>query len=90
MDPQNVAGVVGYLLSEECQLNGEVLHAGGSHVARGLLGQTRGWAKRAAPVTVDDVREHLDEILDLDGFALPSSANDQMQIVERFVTGRTA
>jgi NAD(P)-dependent dehydrogenase (short-subunit alcohol dehydrogenase family) len=90
MAPENVAGVVGYLLRDDCELNGEVLHAGGSHVARGLLGQTTGWAKGATPVTDDDVRVHLAEILDPDGYELPRSANEQMEIVERFVTGRTA
>ena len=89
MAPENVAGVVAYLLSEECDLNGEILHAGGSHVARGVLGQTVGWAKRETPVTPEDVRDHLEEILDTADLAVPASANDQMELVERFVTGRT-
>ena len=89
MAPENVAGVVAYLLSEECALNGEILHAGGSHVARGVLGQTVGWAKRETPVTPEDVRDHLEEILDTADLAVPASANDQMEMVERFVTGRT-
>jgi len=89
MDPDNVAAVVAYLLSDTCGLNGEIIHAGGSHVARGVLGQTLGWAKRSTPVTPEEVRDHLDEILDVDQLALPASANDQMEIVERFVTGTT-
>jgi len=88
MAPDNVAGVVGFLLSDDCDLQGQVLHAGGSHVALGFLGQTRGWAKKATPVTPGDVREQLDEILDTDGYFTPVSANDQMAIVERLVLGR--
>jgi len=87
MSPDNVAGVVGYLLSDHCELQGQVLHAGGSHVALGFLGQTHGWAKKSTPVTSDDVREHLAEITDLAGYDVPVSANEQMNIVERFVLG---
>jgi NAD(P)-dependent dehydrogenase (short-subunit alcohol dehydrogenase family) len=88
MAPENVAGVVGYLVSDDCPLQGQVLHAGGSHVALGFLGQTRGWAKKSTPVTPADVRAHLPEILDAAGHEVPVSANDQMAIVERFVLGR--
>ena len=89
MEPENVAGVVGLLLSDECPCNGQIVHAGGSHVALGVLGHTQGWAKRSTPVTPEDVRQHLGEITDLTDLALPPNANEQMALVERIVTGRT-
>jgi NAD(P)-dependent dehydrogenase (short-subunit alcohol dehydrogenase family) len=87
IDPENVAGVVAYLLSDECPVNGEIVHAGGTHFARGFLAQTRGWKSGTAPLTPEQVREHWDEAFDLDGFVIPTNANDQMEIVERAVLG---
>jgi NAD(P)-dependent dehydrogenase (short-subunit alcohol dehydrogenase family) len=85
MDPANVAGVVAYLLSDECALNGQIVHAGGSHVALGVLGQTHGWVKGRTPVTPEDVRDHLDRICDADGMEQPPSAHAQMALVESIV-----
>lgn len=87
IDPDNVAGVVAYLLSDECKVSGEVVHAGGSHFARGFLAQTRGWKSGATPLTPEQVRDHFDEAFDLEGFEIPANANDQMEIVERTVLG---
>jgi NAD(P)-dependent dehydrogenase (short-subunit alcohol dehydrogenase family) len=87
IDPENVAGVVALLLSDECPVNGEVVHAGGTHFARGFLGQTRGWKSGSSPLTPEQVRDHFAEAFDLDGYEIPSDANDQMEIVERAVLG---
>jgi NAD(P)-dependent dehydrogenase (short-subunit alcohol dehydrogenase family) len=89
MSAENVAGVVTYLLSSECPVNGEVVHAGGSHFARGFIGQTRGWFSGSTPLTPEDARDHWDEAFAMDGFEVPTDANDQMQIVERAVLGTT-
>ncbi|WP_433190039.1 SDR family NAD(P)-dependent oxidoreductase [Actinoallomurus sp. CA-150999] len=86
MSPQNVAAVVAYLLSEECPVNGEVVHAGGSHVARGFLAQTRGWAARTT-LTPEQVRAHFREAFDIGDYDIPADANDQMRIVEQAVLG---
>jgi NAD(P)-dependent dehydrogenase (short-subunit alcohol dehydrogenase family) len=83
-----VAAVVAYLLSEECPVSGEVVHAGGTHFARGFLAQARGWSSGAAPLTPEQVREHFETAFDLDGYQIPADANDQMTIVERAVLGR--
>ncbi|MFJ8025435.1 SDR family NAD(P)-dependent oxidoreductase [Streptomyces sp. NPDC096311] len=87
MSPDNVAGVVAYLLSEQCQVSGQVVHAGGSHVAHGFLAQTRGWAARATPLTPEQVRDHFAQACDPAGYETPADANDQMRIVERTVLG---
>lgn len=89
MAPDNVAGVVAYLLSSECPVSGEIVHAGGSHFARGFLAQTRGWVSGASPLTPEQVREHFEAAFDLEGFEIPANASDQMEIVERAVLGRT-
>jgi NAD(P)-dependent dehydrogenase (short-subunit alcohol dehydrogenase family) len=87
ISPDNVAAVVAYLLTEECPVSGEVVHAGGTHFARGFLAQTRGWSSGASPLTPEQVREHFDTAFDLTGYEIPADANDQMEIVERAVLG---
>jgi NAD(P)-dependent dehydrogenase (short-subunit alcohol dehydrogenase family) len=89
MAPANVAAVVGYLLSSECPVNGQIIHAGGSHVARGILGQTPGWYSGKPGLTPEDVRDHWAEAMAMapTDLILPSNAADQMQIVERTVLG---
>ncbi|HEY3259402.1 MAG TPA: SDR family NAD(P)-dependent oxidoreductase [Pseudonocardiaceae bacterium] len=87
MNPENVAGVVAYLLSDECPVNGEIVHAGGTHFARGFLGQARGWKSGRSPLTPEQVRDHFGDAFDLDGYEIPTDATDQMQIVERAVLG---
>jgi NAD(P)-dependent dehydrogenase (short-subunit alcohol dehydrogenase family) len=85
--PENVAAVVAYLLSDQCPVNGEIVHAGGTHFARGFLAQTRGWSSGTAPLTPEQVRDHFGEALDLADYHIPADANDQMEIVERAVLG---
>jgi NAD(P)-dependent dehydrogenase (short-subunit alcohol dehydrogenase family) len=85
--PDNVAVVVGYLLSTQCPVSGEVVHAGGTHFARGFLAQTQGWSSGTSPLTPEQVREHFGAAFDLTGYHIPADANDQMEIVERAVLG---
>jgi NAD(P)-dependent dehydrogenase (short-subunit alcohol dehydrogenase family) len=86
--PENVAAVVAYLVSDECPVSGEVVHAGGTHFARGFLAQTRGWSSGTAPLTPEQVRDHFEAAFDRDGYEIPADANDQMEIVERAVLGQ--
>ena len=83
--PENVAAVVAYLLSDQCPVNGEIVHAGGTHFARGFLAQTRGWSSGTSPLTPEQVREHFATAFDLADYQIPADANDQMEIVERAV-----
>jgi NAD(P)-dependent dehydrogenase (short-subunit alcohol dehydrogenase family) len=85
--PENVAAVVAYLLSDQCPVSGEIVHAGGTHFARGFLAQTRGWSSGASPLTPEQVREHFSTAFDLADYQIPADANDQMEIVERAVLG---
>jgi NAD(P)-dependent dehydrogenase (short-subunit alcohol dehydrogenase family) len=85
--PENVAAVVAYLLSDECPVSGEIVHAGGTHFARGFLAQTRGWSSGTSPLTPEQVKDHFATAFDLADYQIPADANDQMEIVERAVLG---
>jgi hypothetical protein len=90
LDPDAVAAVVAWLASDQCQLRGETLHAGGSHVCRIFLGQTRGWAKGSPGVTPDEIGDHIEEAFDLADFVIPSSANASTDAIFERATGTTS
>jgi len=85
--PENVAAVVAYLLSDQCPVSGEIVHAGGTHFARGFLAQTQGWSSGTSPLTPEQVRDHFAAAFDRADYQIPADANDQMEIVERAVLG---
>jgi NAD(P)-dependent dehydrogenase (short-subunit alcohol dehydrogenase family) len=76
LEPADVSAVVSYLCSEGCQLNGEVLSAGGGRVARFFVGMTRGWGSSA--LTAEGVAEHLVEITDEGGYLVPTQVQDEL------------
>ena len=66
LKPEQVAPVVAYLAHAECELSGKYLEAAGGRVAEKFVGETAGFYD--PDLTIEGVRDHLDEILDRDGF----------------------
>ena len=64
-EPDLVAPAAAYLAHESCQLNGEVLVAGGGQVMRLAVIETAGLTR--SPMTPEDVAANLKEIMDTDG-----------------------
>jgi NAD(P)-dependent dehydrogenase (short-subunit alcohol dehydrogenase family) len=60
--PDQVAPVVAWLVHERCHLNGDILDTGAGHTFRHILSTTEGYVK--ADLTLEDVDEHMTEILD--------------------------
>jgi NAD(P)-dependent dehydrogenase (short-subunit alcohol dehydrogenase family) len=85
--PEMVAAVVLYLASPACTLNGEVLQAGASHVARLFFGESRGWAKRSSGLTPEEVEAHLPEILDVSNEIIPDRAQVITDHIREMVLG---
>jgi len=88
LDPAEVSAVVAYLLSRECRVSGEVLHAGGTHLCRIFVGQTLGWAKGVPGLLPEEVAEHLDDAFDEAGYAIPLNTNSSTDLLFERVTGR--
>lgn len=65
MRPEQVAPAAAFLAHESCQLNGEVLVAGGGQVMRLALFQTEGIT--STELTPEDIVEQLDKVLDVTG-----------------------
>lgn len=80
-----VAPVAAYLAHEDCSLNGEVLLAGGGRVARIFLGETSGYVN--PDLTPEAIREHLGEVLAVEGFEIPNSLDDSVMILARALGG---
>jgi NAD(P)-dependent dehydrogenase (short-subunit alcohol dehydrogenase family) len=81
MGPGLVAPVVAYLAHEECELNGEVLSAGGGRVARYFVGLNMGWTS-PGELRPEDVRDNLDSIVSLDDYIVPRTTVDELGLLD--------
>jgi NAD(P)-dependent dehydrogenase (short-subunit alcohol dehydrogenase family) len=82
LDPALVAPVAAFLTHRECPVSGEVYTVGAGHVARFFIGRTRGFYRPG--LSIEDVRDHLDEIRDQAGYTVPGGPADEMS--ELFAT----
>lgn len=76
LDPALVAPVVAFLTHRDCPVSGEIYTVGAGHVARLFIGRTKGFYNPA--LSVEDVRDHLDEIRDEAGYTVPGGTADEM------------
>ena len=83
LDPKLVAPVVAWLVHEDCPVSGEIYTAGGGAVARFFIGRTQG--HYAPDLSVEDVRDHFDQIRDPEGYTIPSGPGDEFAaLMEQF------
>ena len=78
-DPEDITAVVGYLCHESCELNGEVLACAAGRVARAFVGVTPGFFNRE--LTIDQVADNIDQIMNEDGYTVPGSVGDEMTLI---------
>ncbi|MCU1344356.1 MAG: putative oxidoreductase [Acidimicrobiia bacterium] len=81
VDPRNVSPMVAWLAHEECDAFGEIYSVGGGRVAQIFVGQTLGYTKPG--ITVEDVRDNIDEIRNRDGYEVPRTLADDLAMYER-------
>lgn len=82
LDPALVAPVVAFLTHRDCPVSGEIYTVGAGHVARFFIGRTKGFYSPG--LSIEDVRDHLDEIRDEAGYTVPGGPADEMS--ELFAT----
>ncbi|HEY4042884.1 MAG TPA: SDR family NAD(P)-dependent oxidoreductase [Rhodopila sp.] len=82
LDPALVAPVVAFLTHQDCPVSGEIYTVGAGHVARFFIGRTKGFC--SPELSIEDVRDHLDEIRDEAGYTVPGGPADEMS--ELFAT----
>ena len=81
LQPELVTPIVAWLCHEDCPVTGEVYSAGGGVVARFFVGLTQGYVNPA--LTVEDIRDHFDEIRDESGYVVPANNSDELRKVLR-------
>lgn len=69
--PDLAAQAVGWLVHEQCTLNGETLHAGNGRVSRIFLGETHGYFD--PNLTVETVAANEDAVRDRSEYVVPTS-----------------
>ncbi|ORV42384.1 SDR family NAD(P)-dependent oxidoreductase [Mycobacterium conspicuum] len=76
LEPARVAPVAAFLAHRDCPVSGEIYTVGAGHVARFFIGRTRGFYSPA--LSLEEVRDHLDEIRDEAGYTVPGGPADEM------------
>jgi NAD(P)-dependent dehydrogenase (short-subunit alcohol dehydrogenase family) len=91
-EPECVTPLVAYLVSEDCRLSHEIFSAGGGRFARIFVGLAPGWTKAAgARVEAEEVRDHIEQIRDPEGYIVPGSIADEMKAaLDAFKVGERA
>ena len=82
LDPALVAPVVAFLTHQDCPVSGEIYTVGAGHVARFFIGRTKGFYSPG--LSIEQVRDHLDEIRDESGYTVPGGPAEEMS--ELFAT----
>ena len=83
--PELVAPLVTYLAHESCEPTGRAFSVGGGRVAEVFVAETTGWGSRE--LTPEDVRDHLGEIEDREGYAVPAGVADETGLFVTFLQG---
>lgn len=77
LGPEAIAPVVAFLAHRDCPVTGQVIAAGGGHVAAILISETRGITERS--LTAETVRDRLAEILDPAEAIVPGHIGDELK-----------
>jgi NAD(P)-dependent dehydrogenase (short-subunit alcohol dehydrogenase family) len=84
LDPELVSPAVAWLAHESVPVTGEVFSVGGGRVARFFIGMTPGYYK--PDLTVEDVRDHFDEIREESGYTVPGSPADEFRAIFKMMS----
>ena len=76
LDPALVSPIAAWLVHEDCPVTGEVYSAAGGRIARFFIGLTPGYYN--PKLTVEDVRDHFEEIRSEDGYTVPANPADEL------------
>ena len=76
LDPALVSPIAAWLVHEDCPVTGEVYSAAGGRIARFFIGLTPGYYN--PKLTLEDVRDHFEEIRREDGYTVPTGIADEL------------
>jgi NAD(P)-dependent dehydrogenase (short-subunit alcohol dehydrogenase family) len=82
LEPEQVTSLVCYLVSEESDITHEIYSVGGGKFSRIFVGMAPGWAAgKGAKPSIEEVRDHMDQIRNQEGYAVPGSIGDEMKLL---------
>lgn len=88
LDPDQVTPMVVYLCSEANQFTHEIFTAGGGRYGRIFVGTNQGWFSGMKVVpSVEEVRDHLDEIRDISDYEIPMSSTEEIMLIAKAMGG---
>jgi NAD(P)-dependent dehydrogenase (short-subunit alcohol dehydrogenase family) len=82
--PALVSPAVAWLAHEDCPVSGEILSAAAGRVAKIFIGETKGFY--SPDLTLEDVRDNWELISDHEGYAVPMSAEQERDLLEKAFT----
>jgi NAD(P)-dependent dehydrogenase (short-subunit alcohol dehydrogenase family) len=85
VDPKLVSPLVAWLAHEECPVTGEIYSAAAGRIARFFIGLTPGYYN--PDLTMEDVRDHFEEIRDEKGYATPTNPTEEFAILMKQLKG---
>src|SRR5436189_4616353 len=85
VDPKLVSPLVAWLAHEDCPVSGEIYSAAAGRIARFFIGLTPGYYN--PQLTMEDVRDHLEEIRDQKGYETPNSPIEEFGILMHQIKG---
>jgi NAD(P)-dependent dehydrogenase (short-subunit alcohol dehydrogenase family) len=85
LGPERVAPAVAWLCHESCSLAGEVLVSAAGRVARTFVAETKGYYDPS--LTLEGVAEHMPQILETQGFAIPRAVGDASALLAQALRG---
>jgi NAD(P)-dependent dehydrogenase (short-subunit alcohol dehydrogenase family) len=88
LKPEQISGLVAYLVSEQCTLSHEIFSVGGGRVARVFVGLVKGWFGGVDSVpTPEQIRDNIEQINETEGFTIPKSAQDELMALAPLMAG---
>jgi len=75
LDPGLISPVAAWLVHEDCPVTGEIYSVAAGRVARSFIGLTPGYHN--PKLTLEDVRDHFDQIRNEDAYIAPRGPNDE-------------
>ena len=85
LDPKLVAPIVAWLVHEDCPVSSEIYSAAGGRIARFFIGLTEGYYN--ANLSLEDVRDHFDQIRDEKGYIVPKGPGDEFAALMKHFRG---
>jgi NAD(P)-dependent dehydrogenase (short-subunit alcohol dehydrogenase family) len=88
LEPEQVTPLVCYLVSEESDITHELYSVGGGKFSRIFVGMAPGWAAgKGAKPSVEEIRDHMDEIRNQESYSVPGSIGDEMKLLMESLQG---